>query len=380
MQVSGRVLFFQRVKAEWQYQWGIVKTVLDWTIVLYLVMPTVVIGAFMYAEAWQSIELYWSSLIPFPLMLAVLLLLSAGGQFRTYLLEADMLYLLQRKNILHELKRCALFSSLWLIAAGTALLFLFILPILVQSYHLTGMEVLLLYIGILASRLLFMTIHKVISRTLYQWLFNPVLFAALLILLLTVHPVVYGIGGGIMILLLVFFQLSQITRTNRWFQREIEIEKTERTKYIKIILNFSQEVEKEKISSAKRPWLLFPDSKPIFKTRNKVNGLLEVVLKSFLRNRTNLMSYYKMTAITMGAIFVLPLWLKWIVWIAFVLFIRSWIGGIFRKMKASPFFTVIPFAKDLHYEALPIFQKWVGLPAITLTGLLTALLTILKIL
>lgn len=380
MQVSGRVLFFQRFKAEWQYQWGIMKTVLDWTIVLYLVMPTIVIGAFMYAEAWHSIELYWSSLIPFPLMLAVVLLLSAGGQFRTYLLEADMLYLLQRKSILHELKRCALFSSVWFIAAGTALLFLFILPILVQSYHLTGMEVLLLYIGILASRLLFITMHKIISRTLYQWLFNPVFFVALLILLLTLHPVVYGIGGGVMILLLVFFQLSQITRTNRWFQREIEIEKTERIKYIKIILNFSQEVEKEKISSAKRPWLLFPGSKRIFKTRNKVNGLLEVVLKSFLRNKTNLMSYYKMTAITMGAILVLPLWLKWIVWLAFVLFIRSWVGGIFRKMKASPFFAVIPYAKDLHYEALPRFQKWIGLPAIALTGILTLLLTILKIL
>jgi len=330
----------------------------------------------MYAEAWHSIDLYWSSLIPFPLLLAVLLLVSGSGHFRTYLLEADMLYLLQKKVILHELKLYGFLSSLLLKAAGTAVLFLFILPILVQSYQMTMLEVLLLYISVMAFRLLFITINKIISRKLYKWLIFPVLYISLLMLQLAVNPVLYGIGSGVVILLLILYQLSQITKTNRWFQREIEIEQEERIKYIKLIITFSNEVEKEKIITAKRPYILFPESNRIFKHRTKANGLLEMLLKSFLRNKSYLKSYYQMTAITTGALIVLPLWLKWIVFFSFVAFIYSWSKGIFNKMKASPFFAVIPFQKDLHYEVLPRFQNLIGLPAVILTGLLVILLTL----
>lgn len=376
MSVSGRELFYKRFIEEWKYQWGIIKSVLDWTIVLYMVIPGVVIGASMYREAWQSIELYWSSIIPFPLLLAVLLLLAVGGHFRTYLLKADLLYLLQRKAILHELKRCGLLSSLLLAAIGNGAIFVLILPILVGNYQLTGMEILLLYIAAFAARMLFMTLNKLIARPLYKWLIYPFLYIAVLILLAAVNPVIYGTAGGLVILLLILFQMAQITKTNRWFQREIEIEDTERTRYVKLILNFSREVEKEKVSTAKRPWFLFSASQRLFNKRNKENGLLEMLLKSFLRNPAYLKSYYQMTAVTLAAIVILPLWLKWLVCFSFVAFAYSWARSIFNKMKASPFFAVVPFEKDLHYEVLPRFQRWIALPAVTLAGLLTILLTI----
>nr|WP_295972291.1 ABC transporter permease [uncultured Bacillus sp.] len=375
--MTGRQLFCKRLKEEWTYQWNIIKTVLDWTIILYLVIPTVVIGSFMYAEAWQSIELYWSSLIPFPLLLLVLLLLTASGNFRTYLQEADLLYLLQQKPLLHGLKRYGLAWSSFTIMTGTALIFVFILPILLQSYQLSLPEVFHLYIALLAFRLLMITCKKIISRTLTKWLVYPLLFAAVFALLFSVRPVLYGIVGFVCIILLYLYQLSQLTKTNRWFQREIEMEKAERIKYIKVILNFSNEVEKEKISTKKRPWILFPQSNRIFKTRSKENGLLELLLKSFLRSPLYLKSYYQMTTVTIVAIIILPLWLKWLVFIAFFFFISSWLKSIFNKMKKHSFFAVAPYKEELEDAVWPRFNRWITLPAVSVIGLTVTLLTFL---
>lgn len=375
--MDGKTIFLKRYKENHKYQWGVFTSIIDWTIAVYLIIPGVVITAFLYREAWQSIGKFWSDLIPFSLLVALLLLFSMRGYFRTYVEEADLLYLLQHKNIFCTVKRYGFLSSLLHAAFGNAILFVLLLPVLIQNYKLTAMEVWLLYLALLAVNMLFMTANKLITRSLYKWLLYPLLFLVFLLVFTKASPLVYGSLGVLLFVFLVLFHLFRITNTNRWFYREVEIEDEERAKYVRIIFHFSQEVEKETVRTAKRPWILFPQSQRLFNKRSGANGLLELLLKSFLRNRRYVQSYYRMTAVTLAALFILPLWLKWVVYIAFIVFIASWAESIFRKMKDSPFFAVVPFAEDLHYEVLPRFRNWIALPAVTICGGLVVLLTVL---
>ncbi|MEW5552503.1 ABC transporter permease [Peribacillus frigoritolerans] len=375
--MSGRKLFIKRFVQEWNFQWGVIRSVLDWSVMLYLVIPVILFVPFLYVDAWQYVHIYWNEKLPISVLLLVVFLLSVSGNFRTYLLEADLLYLMQRKTILHQLKLYGFLSSSILIILGVTLVFILILPILILIYKFSLTEILLLYLAVNAFRFLFLTLKKIINRTLYKWMIYPLTFIVSILMILNINSVIYGIGSILCIFVIFIFHLTQITKTNRWFLKEIEIENIERNRYIKLILNFSMEVEKEINNQKKGPLLFFRESRRIFKTRTKENGLLEILLKVFLRNKSYLTSYCHLMIITISAIIVLPVWLKWVVFICFTFFINSWLRSLYKKMLASHFFVVVPYNKDLLNTVWIRFKKWMSLPVIILTGVLTFLLTIL---
>ncbi len=367
--MKGRKLFFKRLFQEWRYQLGVIRSVVDWTILVYLVVPALVLAPFLYRDAWEYIELYWSAQIPFPFLLLVILLFSSGGNFRTYLLEADLLHLIQRKRLLHALKLAGFLLSLAQLIIGVALIVIIALPVLILIYQFSTMEVLHLSLAIIAFRLLFLTLKKIITRNLYKWILFPMFFVLTLGLIVNLDSVIVGIGGSVCAIAIVIFHLTQLTKTNRWFLRELEIESAEVTRYIKLIFAFSMEVEKEFVSTRKRPFWFYRKSGRIFAARNSENGLLELLLKAFLRNRGHVTTYLQLTMITSSAIIVLPIWLKWIVYLLFLFFFHIWLMSIFDKMQTSPFFSVVPFEKDQSHSVWIRFKKRLYLPSIVFVGL-----------
>lgn len=94
--MSGRSLFISRLKADCLYQLRIIKLVIDWTVALYIVLPAAGIGVYQYikwlnegafANGWQA-ELIVLAPAVFTLF----------GSVRTFLIEADQLYLLQKRR------------------------------------------------------------------------------------------------------------------------------------------------------------------------------------------------------------------------------------------------------------------------------------------
>lgn len=377
--MTGRKLFIQRLFQEWHFQWRVIQSVLDWTIMLYIAIPPIIVAPFLYIDAWKYVHFYWSDQIPFFMLLLLILLLATRGNFRTYLMEADLLYLLQRKTLLHQLKLYSFLSSSLQIILNVTFIFILILPILVLIYQFTPKDVLLLYLAVSAFRFLFLTFKKIINQTFKRWMIYFLTFIISTLLILNINSMIYVMGSILCILVIFIFHTTQITKTNRWFLKEIEIENIERNRYIKLILNFSMEVEKETNHQSKRPFLFFRQSKRLFMIYNGENGLLEILLKAFLRNKSYLTSYFQLMIWTIFAVIVLPIWLKWVVFICFIFFINSWLKSLYNKMLASHFFYVVPYNKDLLNEVRIRFKKWMSLPVIILIGILSGLLTLLEL-
>lgn len=375
--MSGRKLFFKRFVQELLYQWNVIQAVLDWSIILYIVIPTIILIPFLYVDVWQNIQIYWSDQVPFSILVLIVLLLSVTGNFRTYLLEADVIFLLQQKSLLYQLKLFGFLSSCIQLIAGTTFIFALILPILIQVYQFSGMHVVVLFFAICAFRFLFLTLKKIINRSFVKWLVFLFAFLGSILSILQFDSAVIGGGGLLVVVVMFIFHLLQLTKTSRWFLKEIEIEVMERVKYIRLILNFSMEIEKEPYKLKKRPIYFFPKSKRIFKIRNEENGLLELLIKAFVRNRSFVKSYFQLLIITISAIIVLPIWLKWVIFISCIFFINSWLSSIFKKMMNNHFFDVAPFNKDMSYQVWARFKKWVAYPVIIATGVLTCSFTFL---
>jgi ABC-2 type transport system permease protein len=241
------------------------------------------------------------------------------------------------------------------------------------------MEALYLFFAVIAFRLLYLTLKKIITRNLYKWILFPMVLLITLRLIVNLDSLMVGIGGIIGVITIVIFHLMQLTKTNRWFLRELEIESAEVTRYIKLIFAFSPEVEKEFVSTRKKPFWFYRKSGRIFATRNSENGLLELLLKAFLRNRGHVTTYLQLTMMTSSAIMVLPIWLKWIIYLLFLFFFHIWLMSIYEKMQKSPFFTVVPFEKDLSHSVWTRFKKRLYLPSTVFVGLVAVVASFIDI-
>ncbi|XBO85732.1 ABC transporter permease [Bacillus licheniformis] len=94
--MSGRSLFFSRLKADCLYQLRIIKLVIDWTVALYIVLPAAGIGVYQYIK-WLnggSFHNGWQA----GLIVLAPAVFTLFGSVRTFLMEADQLYLLQKRH------------------------------------------------------------------------------------------------------------------------------------------------------------------------------------------------------------------------------------------------------------------------------------------
>ncbi|MFC2947752.1 ABC transporter permease [Virgibacillus sediminis] len=285
--MSGKQIFIRRLVREYKFQWSVIRSILDWSIILYAVLPLILIAPFIYMEAWNLTHLYWSDSIPFTVLLFALLLFCLKGKIRTFAMEADLLHLIQQKPTFVQLKRYGLLYTALQLLVETAFIGVIFLPILMLIYNFSLVDALLLALLLCTFRFFAATVKKAASRALTKWIILVAAFILVYLFALFTSPWLYGVGSIVAFSLIYIYHYTVMTITNRLFLKEVEIEKAERMKYIKFLLTFSNDVHVEPIKNSQnnKPFFLFPDSKRIFKTRNKLNGLLEVLLKSFLRDK-----------------------------------------------------------------------------------------------
>lgn len=373
--MSGNKLFLHRLMGEFQYQRNVIRTVLDWSILLYIAIPAIAVIPFFYADVWRNIRIYWDARIPVSIVLVLILILSGYGNIRTYLLDADLLFLIQKRKVIHQLKRDSFLYSMFFLFLIECILMLAALPVLVTIYQYTVPQILSLFLVVSAFKLTTMTIKKSVDHVVIRWLLRFITFSLSAMLLASASPLVWIVFGGIAWGLMLWMNVRQFSQTNRW-AKDLETEYEAHIRLIRWILRYTNEVPKPQTKSRRKPWFFFRKSGRIFKMRSEENGLLEFFLKSVFRNKARLSLYYKLIGITILAVLFLPLWLKWTVYALFIWFINKWLGTLFRDMAVSDFFVLVPYRSESAEQAGLRFQKWLAIPPDILVGLITAVSTL----
>jgi ABC-2 type transport system permease protein len=377
--MTGSRLFLLRWKNEWKFKIHILRSVVDWTIFLYLVIPGLIFFVIFYKDFWLHTSSYWMDFIPFWGLLGIMVMLNTGGNIRTFQYEADALHLLQENRLLFTLKTYGLMTTLLNSLITTGIIIGIALPVLLHIYHLNPVDICSLFINLFATKLLILTMKKIIHHKIIKRL---ILIASILIIVSIIHELPFYTTGiiGLLISMVLISYLSFKVNKNRYlFMRELEIEQEERNKYIQWIYQISSEIEKESVLYRKKPLLLFRNSARIFQERNEETGLLELLLKSFLRNRQYVMSYYRMLAISCVAILLFPLWVKLGLFIAYFFFIDFWISHIVKKSFDHPFFKLVAVKEDVKLLVTHRFQKIVRLPGLLIIGGLVVVFSLLKL-
>lgn len=341
--MKSRKIFVDRLVSEWKFQYGVIRTVADWTIILYLIIPSVAVFSILYRSWWLEMPV-WIEHIPLFLLFFLLYLLSWNGNYRTYLQEADKVFLIKKTKVYLGLKKWANAYSLLFQTVAIGTIILIILPFFINHYYLEWGEIFALFFFFAGLKMFIMMVKyhlKKIEKKFKRVILTFFVFIVLSLIIQLIY--IFFEKGTILPVYLssmVFiaasiFKRLQTLKQNSWADTELKIEQEERTKYIQLIFSFSYEVEKPVISNRSKP-LFFRKSKRIFKKRTQVNGYTELFIKVFSRNVSYITSYFQIISITVaGLVIAPPLWLKAIIFLAFLIGMYSWLSLIWDKIIVS---------------------------------------------
>jgi ABC-2 type transport system permease protein len=364
-------LFLIRLKNNGKEQFRVWNSVLDWTVWLYLVIPGLVIFGGLYRELWQrlpewAIDVPWTALYP-----VVIFVLMAFGRIRTYVEEADRLFLLQRPRWLQMLKRYGMFYSFLKQALVLLIPFAILLPFLIRAEGMEWEHIGAAYLyawlyGMFTS----MVFHQLknIARGWRQWLLQLVtlivLAAAYLIPMLMLSPgssrfIPAWIGMSLVFLLSLFVCL----RTGIHYEAEVRSERNARLSSTEFLM--SRIIPSKPIVKVKRP-LLFRRSQRLFGGTDAGTLLAEMRLKAFLRSMMPLrvwigflfVTSYASTLVSPPAAFALI--------IGFLIIGVSWLRMQWEQWYAEEFVAQFPWKGDSVKRAIRLSRFWLLLPHLSI--------------
>lgn len=101
--MSSLAILFNRLLQDFRFQYKVVKMVLDWTVLLYIVVPGLVIAGFIYRSWWIDLPA-WNEFVCLPFIAVFIYLISWTSRYRTFVKEADEVFLLKHKLKYFNLK------------------------------------------------------------------------------------------------------------------------------------------------------------------------------------------------------------------------------------------------------------------------------------
>ncbi|WP_044022891.1 ABC transporter permease [Bacillus sp. SG-1] len=385
--MSSLHLFFKRIRNSFLFQYNVIKSVADWTVMLYLIVPSAVIGTMIYRSWWMEIP-EWIVPLPFELFFLIPFFYILTGYFRTCLLEADQVFLTKHPKILLGLKKWGVFSSYGNTLLFTAAIGLLIAPFWLLHFNAGIMSLLSFLTFILSSKWSHMAVKGILVGLRKNWK-RTLLFYLAIIMQLQMWGIAYRLidHGQYMILALVNTLLiasSFLINRKRIYsknsmQRDLRIENKLKMKWIRLIFMFSHQVEKEPVSAERNRPRLLRKSQPIFKKRTPFHGYLELFVKVLIRNFQYSATYFQSIGALSFSQIVLPaLWLKlgaaglialsllaWNEWVWDKLIIKHPIGSKYsnkrelRKVQNTtrivafiPYFFMLTFSLLSHFGVI----------------------------
>ena len=378
--MTGWKLFKLRFMKDLAYQRKVLGIVIDWTTWVYIFLPFFIFVIVQYVEFWKNAAAISSNPLIQNVVVALLLLFSFNGKFRSYMQEADQLFLFDRPKLYRGLRKYAFSCSLLKNVVVSFFVFLVFLPWFKRGVGLGWEELFYLYLFFFSLWLLHGTAKSILKHPLTYWFTAIVLYISMVLFAIRLPLAVLGSLGTVISMLLLIWHVLKLIPTKKYFFHEVNEENKERSRYARMILGVAPNVEKMPIRLGKRP-LFLRNSRRLFREISPEKGLLELVIKGFLRHSVYLGSYLQIIGVTLFAILLLPLWMKWVIFFLFVVFLNynSWLKGLYEKLLDQYFFTVVPIQENIRETVGLTFKRLLFIPAVAVVGFVTTLLTMITL-
>ncbi|MGD7044295.1 ABC transporter permease [Jeotgalibacillus proteolyticus] len=310
-------LFRDRLKKDWRYQKDVWSSVMDWTIVFYLIFPALFFSGLFYRSLWTRPPEWFDMINPLGWVL-LFFFFTLSGKWRTYLFEADAVFLTKRPEWISQILQSAWvynFFASFVFSLAASIMFL---PYTVGIVDATILQNILL--------LLMLTIIRTLCKVCLSWIdFSfagfkngwraaAFLGSHLLVSALIMAGIAYTPLLMLMAVPLLFYLVRRVfNRTMadpKWLPNHGLQEAKWKVRWIRLIFSLSKEVETPPHTKFRTRPLLFRKSRRIIRPITPVTGMLELFLKHHLRNPKFIYYYLRILALIILAAILIPVsWL-----------------------------------------------------------------------
>lgn len=355
-QISGH--FMRRWKEHFRRQYGVIRSVVDSAVLLYIGVPAMIILGRSYYVLWEMELPAWLMQLPYVVIPILLyLLIYFGGGLMTYQENADVLFLRQNEQWSRGIVSRGIVASLVTQALVWGLNFIILLPILLRVYAMNGAEICLLYSVVTGIKAVAMLSENLIGIYTARW--RTVLYQSLTQL---------GLGGlfitwafmlhqswgvslvVVLILLMTVVWLVRIrTHTAGRFEAEIRLEEYQKTRLTGLVLSGAASSPR---NAKSRPWL-FRRSNQLLKSRKPENRIAEAAIKSFYRG-SDLIMYLQFIGVGIAAVAAPPFPVNLVVFILLMTLLHYWLNGFRKHFLERDLLAMLPMSLELkHSSAVP---------------------------
>ena len=148
----------------------------------------------------------------------------------------------------------------------------------------------------------------------------------------------------------------------------VALEQSQRLKYVRILLSFSGISIKTNKKQRNRP-LLFYNSNPIFSKRTSANALVELCIKTILRNSRSLWEYAQIVFVCLLVIVSVPGSVKWIIWLVLAFIMVNYVALYWKEITNSDFVQMFKWKREDKILALQKFLFLITLPGFLLISI-----------
>ncbi|KAB2365356.1 ABC transporter permease [Bacillus thuringiensis] len=310
--------FYKRLRHELQRKWKSIRSVTDWTVALYIIIPALIFMGIYYRSLWMG-NLSMEETIYFGLGLLVFYLITYPRGVRSFFEQADSLFLISYPNHMRKLVQYGMMYTFVRIAITNVIVVVIMLPVLMKSIGVTEIQVVLFWVFFTVFRfmlsLLTRFIHIRVGKRWVLWIIKNVIFSMSLSffgmsLFFTYKNPFYSILFiGLVIFLSIVLVKEKMNYKSSFF-KEVEKEKEESMRWTSGIMQVGGHAAKPS-SSNKKPWM-FPRSKRLLGKKADAR-IVESFLKEFFRTSTARIFYIQIVCISTASIIMTPRWIAAIV-------------------------------------------------------------------
>ncbi|WP_346817445.1 ABC transporter permease [Bacillus paramobilis] len=315
--------FYKRLRYEVRRKWKSIRSITDWTVALYIIIPALIFMGIYYRSLWIE-ELSMQETVYFGLGLFAFYVITYSRGVRSFFEQADSLFLISYPAHMQKLIQYGMTYTFIRIAITNVIVVVAMLPVLMKSIGVTKIQVVLFWLFFTVFRfllsLLTRFIHVRVGKRWLLWIIKNVMFSISLtffgvsLLLIYKNPFYSILSIGLAVLLIIVLIKEKLNYKNCFF-KEVEKEKEESMRWTSGIMQVGGHTAKPS-SSNKKPWM-FPRSKK-FLGKKKESRIVESFLKEFFRTSSARIFYIQILCISTVSIIMSPRWIAAII-LAFTL-------------------------------------------------------------
>ncbi|MGG0233958.1 ABC transporter permease [Bacillus tropicus] len=319
--------FYKRLRHELRRKWKSIRSITDWTVALYIIIPALIFMGIYYRSLWME-ELSIGETVYFELGLLVFYVITYARGVRSFFEQADSLFLISYPVHMKKLIQYGMTYTFIRIAITNVVVVVAMLPVLMKSIGVTKIQVVLFWLFFTIFRfmlsLLTRFIHVRVGKRWLLWIIKNVIFSislsffGLSLFLIYKNPLYSILSIGLAVFLIIILIKEKLNYKNCFF-KEVEREKEESMRWTSGIMQVGGHAAKPS-SSNKKPWM-FPRSKKFLGKKTDYR-IVESFLKEFFRTSSARIFYIQIVCISTVSIIMSPKWIAAII-LAFALFAIS---------------------------------------------------------